>query len=273
MEFTPVRTVLFAGIVCFVCSVFVATSAVGLKDRQKSNEVLDRQKKVLDVVGLLPARIAQNPSRIQAQYKALIKPVLVDLAPKGCDGQSSETFDQQKFAKDPATSRHANESEATKGNKAKVQRIPNCALVFHVRKARGSEEVKAYILPVEGKGLWSTLYGYIALEPNAIDIKGLTFYKHAETPGLGGEVDNPKWKKQWSGKKAFSSTLLTKGRYKGKKGAVLYVEKGSAKDEYSVDGLSGATLTSNGVTHLLQFWLGDNGFGPELKKYRKGGAS
>lgn len=268
MEFTPARTVIFASIICFVCSVFVATSAVGLKDKQKANEILDRQKKVLDVAGLLSAKVAKSPKRIQSRYKSLIKPELVDLAEDGCKGRDPNAFDQQKFAKDPATS-----EAAPQGNKAKVQRIPNCALIFKVRKARGSDEVAAYILPVEGKGLWSTLYGYIALEPNATDIKGLTFYKHAETPGLGGEVDNPSWKAQWKGKKAYAFTAPTSGKLKGKTGALLYVEKGASKDDYSVDGLSGATLTSNGVTNLLRFWLGDHGFGPYLKQYQKGGAS
>ena len=185
-----------------------------------------------------------------------------------CKGHDKNNFNQQKVAKNPKTSQLA-----PAGNKAKVQRIPNCAQIFHVRKAKGSDEIVAYILPVEGKGLWSTLYGFIALEPNTVDIKGVTFYKHAETPGLGGEVDNQAWKDQWKGKKAFSFKPVTKGRYKGKTGAVLYVEKGASKTDYSVDGLSGATLTSNGVTYLLQFWLGDNGFGPKLAEYRTGDAS
>jgi len=270
MEFTPARTVIFASIVCFVCSVFVATSAVGLKDLQKANEALDRQKKVLDVAGLLSDEIALDPQKIQAQYQARIMPNLVSLKAdgKGCEGQDSATFDQQKFAKDPKTSDKASK------NKAQVQRIPHCALIFKVRKAQGSEEIEGIILPVEGKGLWSTLYGYLALQPNAVDIKGLTFYKHAETPGLGGEVDSAKFKNQWKdNKKALSFTPLKKGKYKGMTGPVLYVEKGSSKDEYSVDGLSGATLTSNGVTFLLRFWLGEKGFGPYLKQYHKGGAS
>lgn len=255
MEFTPAKTVGFAAIVCFVCSIFVASSAVGLKDLQKENEILDKQKKVLDVAGLLNDQMAADANLIKKAYSERIKPVLVDLKEGACKGQDANTFDQQKFAKDPATSTNVS------GNKAKVQRTPNCAKIFEVKSEAGNG-IDTVILPVEGKGLWSTLYGFIALAPNGVDIKGLTFYKHAETPGLGGEVDNPKWKAQWKGKKAFKA---------GEAAPALYVKKGKANDNYSVDGLSGATLTSNGVTNLLQFWLGEQGFGSYIAKELKGG--
>lgn len=254
MEFTPARTVGFATIVCFVCSIFVAGAAVGLKDRQIENEILDRQKKVLDVAGLLSKEIVSDIDQIKKAYNERVQPVLVDLKPEGCKDQDPNTFDQQKFAKNPKT------STDVIGNKAKVRRTPNCAKIFNI-KSSDAKGIETVILPVEGKGLWSTLYGFIALDPNGIDIKGLTFYKHAETPGLGGEVDNPKWKAQWKGKKAFKT---------GSAIPALYVKKGTADDEYSVNGLSGATITSNGVTNLLQFWLGEKGFGPYLNTLKGG---
>jgi Na+-transporting NADH:ubiquinone oxidoreductase subunit C len=133
--------------------------------------------------------------------------------------------------------------------------------MYEIVSAQDPKKVDTVIIPVEGKGLWSTLYGFIAMDTNGVDIKGLTFYKHAETPGLGGEVDNPKWKAKWEGKKAFK---------KGSRVPALYVQKGIARDEYSVDGLSGATLTSNGVTHLLQFWLGEKLFGSYFVKKGSG---
>ena len=79
-------------------------------------------------------------------------------------------------------------------------RLPNKAVVYQ-RVDDG--DVLAIILPVEGKGLWSTLYGFIALAPDTRTIEGITFYEHGETPGLGGEVDNPSWKALWPGRKAF----------------------------------------------------------------------
>ena len=124
MEFTPARTVSFAAIVCFVCSIFVSSAAVGLKARQKENAILDRQKKVLDVAGLLNDQLSADANLIKKAYAERVEPILVNLKDGACDGQDPNTFDQQKFAKDPATS-----TDVT-GNKAKVQRTPNCAKIF-----------------------------------------------------------------------------------------------------------------------------------------------
>ena len=138
-------------------------------------------------------------------------------------------------------------------------RLPNQALVFDVVQ---DGERKALILPIEGYGLWGTLYGYLALAPDTRTIVGITFYSHKETPGLGGEVDNPRWKALWPGRMAFNEGgVLSISVKKGAAGS-------AAEDPYNVDGLSGATITSRGVTNLLRFWLGESGFGPYLAKYR-----
>jgi Na+-transporting NADH:ubiquinone oxidoreductase subunit C len=116
-------------------------------------------------------------------------------------------------------------------------------------------------------GLWGTLYGYIALAADTQTVRGITFYQHKETPGLGGEVDNARWKALWPGRKVYDA----RGR------PILNVKKGRAgpveSDPHNVDGLSGATITSRGVGHLVRFWLGEEAFGPYLKKVRVGGTS
>ena len=119
------------------------------------------------------------------------------------------------------------------------------------------------ILPVHGKGLWSTLYGFLALDSDMTTINGFAFYEHGETPGLGGEVDNPRWKAQWIGKKAFDKNWnIGIEVLKGK------VIPNDPKFQYRVDGLSGATITSRGVRDLLRYWLGENGFKPYLDRLR-----
>ena len=262
MEFTPARTIGFAAIVCLVCAILVSSAAVGLKEQQKENEALDRQKKVLDVAGLLTDQIASNPDELRKVYQQRVKPTLHALKSKGCENVDAKTFDQVKASKDPTTSSSVAEANLAKeASGSKVQRVPHCGMMYEIKSAQNPNTIETVIIPVEGKGLWSTLYGFIAMDTNGVDIKGLTFYKHAETPGLGGEVDNPKWKAKWKGKKAFK---------KGSRVPALYVQKGIAKDEYSVDGLSGATLTSNGVTHLLQFWLSEKLFGSYFVKKGSG---
>ena len=245
----------FALTVCLVCALFVAGSAVGLKERQEANVLLDRQKKVLVVAGLMKEGEDLSREEIAALFESSIQPKVIDLQTGEVDPTIDPTaFDQQAEARNPETSIEAPE------NASKIRRLPKHALVYDVVQ---DGELKALILPVEGYGLWGTLYGYIALAPDARTILGITFYKHKETPGLGGEVDNPLWKAKWHGRLAFDEMG----------NPVIGVKKGPAgppdEDPYNVDGLSGATLTSRGVTRLVRFWLGENGFGPYLDRYRE----
>jgi Na+-transporting NADH:ubiquinone oxidoreductase subunit C len=127
--------------------------------------------------------------------------------------------------------------------------------------------IETMILPIHGYGLWSTLYGFIALEGDLKTVVGLGFYQHAETPGLGGEVDNPNWRQQWTGKVVYDedgevAVQVLKGS----------VDSSNPNAEHQVDGLAGATLTSRGVEALVRFWLGENGFGPFLENINEGEA-
>ena len=246
MEHGKLYTVLFATAVCLVSAVVVSGSAVGLRSMQEANRVLDRQKKVLLVAGLMEEGEKIDSGEVDRRFEASIEPVVVDLASgEVAEGVDPKTFDQKEAAKDPETSKEAPD------NKAKVQRLPDRALVYRVMEQDGGLDM--LVLPVEGKGLWSTLYGFLALDADGHTIRGLTFYQHAETPGLGGEIDNPRWKALWKGRQAYRDGV-----------PAIKVIKGSAgppsEAPYKVDGLSGATLTANGVTHLVRFWLGENGF-------------
>ena len=124
------------------------------------------------------------------------------------------------------------------------------------------DKIESLILPMHGKGLWSTLYGFLAVESDAQTVSGIVFYEHAETPGLGGEVDNPRWRSTWKGRKVYGDDGQPK----------IEVIKGAAgsasSDPFHVDGLSGATITSRGVSYLVQFWMGDDGFKPYLTRFK-----
>ena len=259
----------FCAVICLICSVIVSGSAVGLKERQEVNKLLDRQKKVLSVAGLMKDGDMLQPAEIQTLFAKRIRAVVVNLETGKIDEEATKTvatYDQQKAKKDPAFSKSAPK------NLAGVQRIPNKAVVYQVSKNEMGEdgsgfELTQYIFPVEGKGLWSTLYGFVAMAPDCNQIKGLTFYAHLETPGLGGEVDNPKWKAKWPGRKVYDD----RGRIK------IAVKKGPAgppaEDPYQVDGIAGATITSRGVTNMLHFWLGEEAFGPYIEKQKEAAAS
>lgn len=254
MQYSSRYVIGFAAAVCVVCSIFVSTSAVTLQERQDANKLLYRRKQVLTVAGLLEQGADVSREEIQAMFKANIEPRIVTISTGEYDESiDPANFDQRKATRDPAMSRLAPE------NRAGIPRVPDHALIYHVVR---DGKIKMLILPIEGKGLWSTLYGFLALAPDTTTINGITFYEHGETPGLGGEVDNSSWKAKWRGRKAYDQNWEP----------AIRVVKGEApppSDEpYEVDGLSGATLTCRGVTNLLRFWLGENGFGPYLERFR-----
>ena len=239
--------VLFTTAVCGVFSVIVSVSAVMLKPLQDANRKLDQQRNVLMVAGIIDADTALTAEIADELFRDNVVAKLIVLETgEVVPDEDPLAYDQQRALSDPS------ESVRAPSNPAGIQRLPNKAVVYLIQR---DGETAAVVLPVEGKGLWSTLYGYLALEADLATIKGITFYAHAETPGLGGEIDNDRWRAQWPGKRLFDDA----GR------VVFSVAKGSAGDSpHAVDGLAGATLTANGVTHLVQFWLGEHGFGPYL---------
>jgi len=245
--------------VSLVCAIFVAFSAVTLKEAQLFNKELDRQTNILKAAGLVDA--ADSPSKeTVAELFSRIETKYVDLETGDYVEQPASPYDMKRASKDPAFS----EALSTEDDLAKIRRRVNVAEVYIAKSEEG--EISSVILPVSGYGLWSTLYGFLALSADGAEVVGLGFYEHAETPGLGGEVDNPKWKALWPGKRVFDENgdiglTVVKGA----------VDPNSAKKDYQIDGLAGATLTTRGVDNLIAFWLGENGFGPFLKNVKGGG--
>ena len=244
-----------------VCSILVSSAAVFLKPTQEANKVLDVQQNILAISGLVKDPRALSRDEITAKFKE-ITPRLVDIKTGKFDtsGIDPVTYNQRNAAKDPAESVKLPASE----DKALIKRQAKLAKVYEVRKG---DKLETLILPIHGYGLWSTLYGYMALDADLNTVVGFGFYEHAETPGLGGEVDNPKWKASWKGKEIYDTDgKLDINVIKGS------VNLSSPRAIHEVDGLSGATLTARGVDNLVQFWLGKNGFGPFLANLKKGDA-
>ena len=249
------KTITVTVLLCVVCSVIVSAAAVLLKPQQIANKELDRKTNILAAAGLM------DPSRSVDELFSQITSKVVDLETgKYTDAVDPATFDARKASKDPAMSKALDRNIDT----ASIKRQANYQTVYLVEK---EGKIETVILPVHGYGLWSTLYGFLALEGDLNTVVGLGFYSHAETPGLGGEVDNPLWKALWPGKKVYAEGAFDPkiSLIKGK------VDPAAAGSEYQIDGLSGATLTSNGVTKLVQFWMGENGYAPFLANLKAGG--
>lgn len=248
------KIVVVAFSLCIVCSIVVSTAAVLLKPAQEANRDLDRKRNILAAAGM------DEPGRSVEERFARIESRYVDLR----SGEFAAPEDvpagyrQRQASKDPALSTALAEDIADIGRRA------HYAEVYLVRGPDG--DLDKVILPVHGYGLWSTMYGFLALEADLNTVAGLGFYEHGETPGLGGEVDNPRWKAQWDGKQVYREGEVALALAKGS------VDPDSPRAPWRVDGLSGATLTSRGVTNLVHFWLGEEGFGPFLDKLKTGAA-
>ncbi|MGN0921384.1 MAG: Na(+)-translocating NADH-quinone reductase subunit C [Cellvibrio sp.] len=239
--------------ICVVCSVLVSTAAVMLKPVQTENKALDFKRNVLRIAGIE----LQNRG-VEEVFAERIEAKVVDLETGKFSDAYDSTFDQIALTKSDSTSIALSAEE----DDGKILRRENFSVIYLVKNAQG--EMETLILPFRGKGLWSTMKGLVILEKDLNTIAGLGFYEHAETPGLGGEIDNPSWQAQWVGKKIYDENGVP---------AVSVVKaKNPALEQYQVDSLSGATLTSNGVSNALHFWLGDKGFKKFLKNLNDGEA-
>ena len=263
------KTVAVALALCLVGAIVVSGSAVILRPLQDWNKSKDEKVNILEV-----AELYQKGTDVEAAFKN-VEPRIVDLATgEYVKDMDPATYDQWKAAKDPA------QSEVIPADKdiASIKRKPKYAKVYLVKEG---EKLKSVILPVNGYGLWSTMYGFMALEADGETVVGMNLYDQAETPGLGGEVVNPKWKALWKGKKVYNfsgkevheSNLSEKGQTIEIGEVALGLVKGSVDpskpgSEYQVDALAGATLTSRGVSNLVQYWMSKEGYGLYLAKLR-----
>ncbi|WP_323751416.1 Na(+)-translocating NADH-quinone reductase subunit C [Marinobacter sp.] len=252
IDSTP-KALLVAGVIGLICGYLVTSSNVLLKPRYLANQEWDQQKSLLDMVRSQPG-MQELFEEVSAEH---VKAHVIDLE----TGQHLQAIDPNEFDQRAAAKLPDQSIEiAVDKDLAKIKRREKYAKVYLVSKDR---EIKMIILPVYGSGYASTLYGYLGLAADANTVVGLTFYEHAETPGLGARVGDAKWLQQWQGKQVRDSEgEIRIGVARGQ------VPASSPSAVYEVDGLSGATRTSRSVTGLLRYWLGDDGFGPYLSTLR-----
>ncbi len=237
---------------CLVCAVVVAGSAVGLKPLQERNAALDMQRNVLSAAGLLTPEtdvVAVFNERVETRLINLDTLETVD----SVDGKNATDYDPIAAAKKPALATKLAKSNDVAGIGARE----DVAKVYFIDGENG--DLETVVVYLRGYGLWGTMYGLMAVAPDMNTIKGLTFYEHTETPGLGGEIQNPNWIATWKGKEIY-----------GDDGVALSVTKNVTDKDHHIDALSGATLTSNGVENAMTYWFSDQAYGPLFDKIRKG---
>lgn len=249
---TPIKTIGFVFIVCLVCAALVSTAAVGLKDKQVANKLLDKQTKILEAANLLEK--GAKAKDIVATYNQFVEAKMINLDSGEFVEGNPDLFDERRNARDVEL------SNKPENDIAGINRRSNDAVIYYVRNDAG--QVETVVLPVVGSGLWDLMFGYVGLAADLNTVKTVIYSDHKETPGLGALVTTDAWKALWPGKKIYGEGDVVKAN----------LVKGGAKadDIHGVDALSGATLTSNGVTNTLQFWFGDEGYLPYIKKNRGG---
>jgi len=251
LDFSNRYIVGFSLALCLVCSLAVSTTAVALKDRQAANALLDMQTQILRVSGMIEADAKPSAEEAAEMFKTI---KVMGFSPESGELLGDMPFDSKAIIKSSKAAATSTEAGSEAAERARVSRIPKELMILEVT----DPENACFVFLIWGNGLWSTMYGYIALETDLKTVKGIAFYEHGETAGLGGEIVNPTWVAQWPGKKVFDDSDKV----------ILDVTKfGKVDDDtYQVDGISGATITSVAVGATVQAWFDDEAFGKFLKK-------
>ena len=253
------KTISVALTLCLVCSVLVSAAAVGLKPAQVENARLDRNKNILVAAGMYDAE-SDTADDVTERFKDF-EVKIIDLnkgnyveddALKAAGIPDRNDYDASQATKNKALSDDLGDNDP-----ASIGRKPKYAKVYVKEDDAGKPEM--VVLPIQGYGLWGTIYGFLTLESDMNTIKGISFYEHKETPGLGARIEEPKWRAMWSGIHSYDENGDV---------ATGVTKAGNPKDNW-VDGISGATLTSRGVSNMIQFWLGEQGYKPYLDLLRE----
>jgi Na+-transporting NADH:ubiquinone oxidoreductase subunit C len=238
--------------VALICSVLVSVSAINLRPIQLQNQLLERYRNIVALTGLLAPDASPDDDAVLAVVEQLDMRVVnldtgafePDIAPATVDARAASSDPDQSVAIP------AQRDLARIGRRARHQVI---YLVWR------DEVLDRVILPIHGQGMWSTLFGFLALEADLNTIAAVTFYEQAETAGLGDQIEDRAWQARWTGRRLFGSRGELRFRI-----AAGVVEDGTPAAAHEVDGLSGATVTAGAVTNLVRFWFGEDGYGPLL---------
>ncbi len=245
MQHSKPYSIGFILIITALFGLLLALAASALSERQQFNEEVNVKRNILMAVGVLDRDREMELDEIDAMYQESVQSFAVDPEGTIVEGVSGESLDLEVVLQNPDTSQH---------------RYP----VFVATDAGGST---VYAIPVFGKGLWSTLYGYLALEADLETVRGMTFYAHGETPGLGAEIEQAWFQDNFVGKKIYDAGALR--TIQVVKGTVENRIQDPGERDYFVDGISGATITGRGVSNLLETKVAL--YEPFFRRIRAGG--
>jgi Na+-transporting NADH:ubiquinone oxidoreductase subunit C len=245
---SPQKALLVVFLVALVCSVLVSVAAITLKPKQLRNQLVERSRNIISLTGLVPVGATLSDDEILTAVEQLdIRVVNIDTGEFDASINPAE-FDTRAAVNNPDLSIAIPPADDV----ARLSRRARHAVVYLVWDDNALNRV---ILPIHGQGMWSTLYGYLALEADLNTIAAVSFYEQTETAGLGDQIQRPDWQAQWGGRQLFDSQGNIRFRV-----AAGAVEEGSAAARHQVDALTGASVTADAVTQLVAYWFGPNGY-------------
>jgi Na+-transporting NADH:ubiquinone oxidoreductase subunit C len=245
---SPRNAFLVVMITAIVCSSLVSAAVVVLRPIQLNNQLLDRSRNIMKLTGLLPGdRVVEDQEMLDLYRTLDVRIINIDEADFDSD-MDPVTFDSRRAVGDPDLS-VAIPADQDLANLGRRTRHAPVYMVWN------EDKLNRVILPVRGNGMWSTLYGYIALQPDMNTISGMTFYEQNETPGLGDQITHEHWLAQWQGRQIYD--IDGKTRFRVNEGVVA---PDSATARFEVDALTGATVTGDAVTSLVHYWFGPHGY-------------
>lgn len=243
-------------VVALVCSVLVSAATVGLRPIQERNALIERSRNIVALSGLVDTGQRLSGEEVLAALQQMDARVLnIDT------GEFDDSIDPEEF--EPRSAVLDDELGIAIPPDEDLARLGRRSRFEIVYLAYDGDEIQRVILPIVGQGMWSTLYGYIALESDYSTIAAATFYEQAETAGIGDRIADPDWLAIWQGRGLFGAD----GSYRFRI-ASGPVDPESAAAAHEVDGISGATVTGTAVSRLVEYWFGPHGYAPFLEKLR-----
>ena len=252
----PGTALLIVILVAFACSVLVGVSAVGLRPLQERNALIERSRNIVALSGLVDPSVSLSGEEVLAAVAQMDVRVLnIDT------GEFEDAIDPEEFnPRSAALDAELGVAIPPDQDLAKLGHRSRFEIVY---LAYDGDEIHRVILPIVGQGMWSTLYGYIALENDFSTIAAATFYEQAETAGIGDKIADPDWLEIWQGRSLYGND----GSYRFRI-ASGPVDPDSAAAAHEVDGISGATVTASAVSNLVHYWFGPHGYEPFLENLR-----
>ncbi|WP_417606051.1 FMN-binding protein [Primorskyibacter flagellatus] len=241
------KTVVMAFLVSGICALMVSGATVLLRPIQNANRAAEQQARLEALVAGVPGM-----SALLEQSGGSLGTVVIDLARGAAADVTPETL---PGALDDSTNWTGLDPAA---DLAGLGSRPNYAQIYLLRDDSG--DVSLAILPISGSGYNGPIDAILALEDDMTTIAGLAITEQSETPGLGARIEEPAWLSQFRGTKISDAS-----------GDIRFaVARGVSGSEYEVDGITGATRTSNAITRMVRFWLGPQGYGPLIAAIRRG---